>query len=120
MTSSPSSDSLKIDSSVRFVLVAPGSPYPRVILEAGDQTSDLVGYYSLREIGLEKLYDRDQPREPLDFLTFFWGRRQRSRIYSSFDVWHKADAYSSERDQLYSLIVDGPYLNALQQSLEKS
>ncbi|HEX8666413.1 MAG TPA: hypothetical protein VF744_20535 [Beijerinckiaceae bacterium] len=99
-----------VNAPVRFVIVGPGSPTPSVLLSSGEENSDLIGYYSLREAGLAEIYDNEQLASPsfiLD-LPFLGGRERTTRKgYYCVDVWEQD--VQGPREKLYSLIYDAQY-----------
>lgn len=98
---------LRVDSPVRFAVIGPGKPYPTVILATDTGISDLVGYYSLRELGMQSLLSLETRYEPdLIGRLFSFGERSEKNVQApigSVDVWI-ADS-DNGREQLYSLVI---------------
>lgn len=96
-----------VDAPARFAVLAPGAPTPKVIVASGDQISDLVGFYSLREAGLENVV---RPRRDLSAsINPFFSAFSSDVIdnYLTFDIWMR-DNEEDSRERLYSLIIHNP------------
>ncbi|PHR19099.1 MAG: hypothetical protein COA41_07835 [Sphingopyxis sp.] len=99
---------INLESPARFAVIGAGSPSPKVLAASSDSISDLVGYFSLREAGLDQIvvssYDYHN-RNRSSFLNFFVRDDERT-----IDRYLAIDAYvqhpSVERLKLYSLIID--------------
>ena len=104
-----SRDFVTVESPLRFALIGPGEPYPLVLLASGDTYTDLVGYYSLRELGLEQLLNSEvagqsESTAPFPFST---GVRKALPSLDSFDLWLDAAPNESDsRQKLFSLVYD--------------
>ena len=51
-----------VEAPARFAIIAPDIPAPKVIIASGEQVSDLVGYYSIKEAGLEGVITKSTVR----------------------------------------------------------
>jgi hypothetical protein len=92
----------------RFAVVVPGNPYPIEVISSGESIGDLVGFYSLRQAGLESIISRPRRlRIPfIDFLTKLSegdSGSVPSTTITSVDTWMGGEM---ERDSLISLIFD--------------
>lgn len=103
---------VQVDSSVRFAVIGPGKPYPTVLITTEQGTSELVGYYSLRELGMQKLLDiESRPDATMFDYLFASHKRADSNLQApiaSIDVW----TGDNNREQLYSLVIQS---NAIRQ-----
>lgn len=94
-----------VKSPIRFSLLAPGVPSPKVLITSGEDISDLIGYYSIREAGLEGVLPNETDHPALSPLNLLIERPSRKGPpYIAVDYW--AASNESERDELYSLIID--------------
>ena len=89
----------------RFVVVGPGAPQPKMLIASGEDISDLVGFYSIREAGLDKIVtDNYAPRTTSILAPFLKQDEPSGPPYVSVDIWEQAPGVS--RKQYYSLIMD--------------
>lgn len=100
----PALKAVKVDSPVRFAIIGPGLPTPKVILFSGEQVSDLIGYYSIKEAGLHDVVFSSAPRSTSLFRAIF--NRSEFEPYLNFDYWVPSE--DGDREQLYSMIISLP------------
>lgn len=94
-----------VKSPIRFALLAPGLPSPKVLITSGEDISDLVGYYSIREAGLEGvLPDETDIQVFTPFNLFIERPSRKGPPYIAVDCW--TAAHTGEREELYSLVID--------------
>jgi hypothetical protein len=90
----------------RFAVIGPGLPEPKLLIASGEDISDLIGYYSIREAGLESVFPSEPASGSPVLLDVFGGKRIRARSpYIAFDLWSDDDD-GRGRSQLYSLVID--------------
>lgn len=89
-------------SATRFAVVGPGTPSPQVLLASSEKVSDIVGFYSLREAGLDDIVPQRRPSPLLLSLLGLDNDRVESG-YISIDFW--SDQEKDSRSKLYSLII---------------
>jgi hypothetical protein len=117
MPSNLDEKSVRVDSPVRFAVIGPGKPYPAVIIATDQGVSDLVGYYSLRELGMQKLLEQEGSSEGHFFPELFRfaksSDRESQAPIGSIDIWtnQSSDLAASDREKLFSLVVQS---NAVQ------
>lgn len=98
-------EAVLVKSPTRFALLAPGLPNPKVLMASGDDVSDLLGYYSIREAGLEGVLPDEGEHYRASYFDVFAPRpTRRGPPYLALDLWQRAEG--RERDELYSLIID--------------
>ncbi len=90
-----------------FAIIEPGSPFPKVVLSSGSETSELVGFYSLRQLGLGDLRDTEKRFFSLTSLLEPRGKGGHRGTFCSFDVWISDGADGREKE--YSLIYFGEF-----------
>ncbi len=99
-----------VKSPIRFVVVAPGDPEPSVLIASTDEVADLVGTYSLREMGLDFSHPRRGPSEYS--LSSLLTPDEALEIGATVDVWASAQSSRDDRSRRVALIVQGPPLTS--------
>lgn len=94
---------IKVSSPYTFAVVEPGTRFPSLILESGEAASELVGHYSLRQLGIQPL-DRTSRVDP--FLKIMLGTEDTDKSVWIIDTWIHKDK-ESERDTNLALVVRG-------------
>lgn len=87
----------------RFALVGPGHPLPEVIIASTEQLSDLLGFYSLEEAGLDRLFERYKsvPSPVFDIFGTTSDRRAPPYAALSANIVGK-----NSKKEKYSLIIE--------------
>lgn len=103
--SAPLIETIYLDSPARFAVIGAGSPAPKVIAASSESIADLIGYFSLREAGLDTIIHSANDKYKPGIIDLFV-----KRGISIADRYLIIDAYvtppGGERLQLYSLIID--------------
>jgi hypothetical protein len=107
-----------VRSPLRFAVVAPGNPQPVVLLASTEDNSDLVGSYSIREMGLDFSSSRRRGSSLLFIMTSDPAIVESNEI----DIWAKASGAAwdiERRERAIALIVQGPPLSTFTAALRR-
>lgn len=77
------------DSKYRFAIIDAGERFPKVLISSIGSSADLVGFYSLRQLGILP-QDQNQRRDPVSELL--GPARDHSRSTWIVDAWARPDA----------------------------
>jgi len=110
MSPSKKETNISVESELRFALISPGDDYPKVLISGGDAVSELVGYFSIKRLGLEKFAESDFIGNRSIVSYFFPPLRNSSAEISSLEVW-KMSSKNESREVGYSLVVGSPVLS---------
>jgi len=99
---------IKINSPIRLAVVAPGKPWPEILIASDEEVSDLQGYYSIRESGLDIAEDRLR-FDPIRRLLEIYGLAKVVRPrFGVTDFWEEDDNDGSPvaKRRLFSIVFD--------------
>lgn len=103
-------DPITVESPARFAVLGAGTPAPRVLAASSDSVSDLIGYFSLREAGLDMIVEGAYQFEPYRPSNILFSAFTSNDKVKPVDRYLAIDAYvrppGEERAKLYSLIID--------------
>ena len=100
---------------IRYAIVGPGAAFPEVALSSSDSVSDLVGVYSLRDLGLSTILS-PQSSKRTSFFDLLVAPRKRTEKnddgHSILEVEINPPPHEhADRNILVSLISEGDLLN---------
>lgn len=96
--------SIGINTPYIFAIVDAGDRFPQVLVESGNSAAELLGHYSLRQIGLDPSR-HDVPSDPI--LRLMGGPRDYTKETWMVDAWSSPITGKNERDRNLALVVRG-------------